>query len=135
MIESSSKKYLQIINFSDFESVFKTLIDNKKTFLAYFYGDYNNNGISWCGDCNDSKPIVEEASNLLKEKTEVVFYKFPIEQSSWRDKSFLYRTHQKLKLTNVPTMILFQKGSEFTRLVEGQLNDIENVKDLFSLIL
>ena len=131
----ASLKYIQIVNFSEFDSIYKPLIENKRTFLAYFYGDYNNDGISWCGDCNDSKPIVDEATKLLNEKTEVVLYKFPIEQLKWRDKSFLYRTHPKLKLTNVPTMILYQTGSEFTRLVESQLNDIENVKDLFSLIL
>ena len=131
----ASLKYIQIVNFSEFDSIFKPLIENKRTFLAYFYGDYNNDGISWCGDCNDSKPIVDEATKLLNEKTEVVLYKFPIEQLKWRGKSFLYRTHPKLKLTNVPTMILYQNGSEFTRLVESQLNDIENVKDLFSLIL
>lgn len=127
-------RYLQVVEFSEFENVFNTLISGKKDFIAYFYGNYDENGVSWCGDCNVSKPHIEEASKILENKTEPVLYKFPIERLSYKDKSFLYRTHPKVKLTNVPTLIMFQKGAEFARLIEGQISDQEHVNDLFGLL-
>ena len=33
----ASLKYIQIVNFSEFDSIFKPLIENKRTFLAYLY--------------------------------------------------------------------------------------------------
>jgi hypothetical protein len=133
-MNNNSPQYIQIVQFSEFETVFNNLISSKKDFLAYFYGDYDNDGVSWCGDCNVSKPHIEEASKIISNRTEPVLYKFPIERTSWKDKSFLYRTHPKLKLTNVPTLLMFQKGSEFARLIEGQISDQEHVNDLFGLL-
>jgi thiol-disulfide isomerase/thioredoxin len=132
-MDDSSKSHVKIINFADFDKVFNPLIEGKKTFYAYFYGDYDADGKSWCGDCNTAKPNVIEAEKFLEGQSDVIFYRFPIEQTSWKDKSFYYRIHPKLKLTNVPTLIFFKKGAEFARLVEGQLNDSENVNDLIKL--
>ena len=133
MNDSQNKQNVQTVNYADFETIFPSLIETQKTFYAYFYGGYDQNGISWCGDCNTSKPNVDEGTKILNNQNSIILYRFPLEAATWRDKSCLYRTHPKLKLTNIPTLILFQKGVEFTRLVEGQLNDKENVMDIFNL--
>jgi thiol-disulfide isomerase/thioredoxin len=131
MNSSNSKSFLKIISLSEFEVSFNELLNNKANFFGYFYGSYDTEGWSWCGDCNISKPVIEEASKLLENQDKVLLVKFPIERSDWKNSSFVYRVHPKLKLEKVPTLIYFQSGVEFGRLVEEELADSSNVKEFF----
>jgi hypothetical protein len=104
------------------------LISNKVKFFAYFYGGYDEEGNSWCSDCVLSKPSLEEASKFLKDQESVSLYKFPIDDKlEWRKPTFIYRTHPKVKLQKVPTLLYYQDGCEYGRLTEGELFDVPNV--------
>jgi thiol-disulfide isomerase/thioredoxin len=121
---------INTINLSEFENVFTQLIWNKPNFFGYFYGGYDDNGQSWCGDCVVAKPIIEEASKLLESQNNIIFLKFPVnERLEWKKNDFIFRTHPKVKLDRIPTLIYYQNGVEFARLIEGELFDKANVED------
>ncbi len=127
---NSQKSLINTIPLVDFESVFSQLISNKSTFFGYFYGGYDKNGNSWCGDCVEARPIIEEASKLLESQNKVLFLKFPVDDRlEWKKSNFVFRTHPKVKLDRVPTLIYYQNGVEFGRLIEGELFDQKNVED------
>jgi len=132
MNSNSARSFVRTIKLNEFENSFCELIKNKYTFFAYFYGGYDQNGVSWCSDCVISKPNVDEASKIL-EKTENIFLvKLPIDdKNEWRNQNFIYRTHDKVKISRVPTLIYYHKGIEFGRLIEDQLFDLDNVKAFF----
>jgi hypothetical protein len=127
---NSQKSYLNTVSLLEFENVFNQLISNKTSFFGYFYGGYNEKGQSWCGDCVVSKPIIEEACKLLESQDKVLFLKFPVDDRlEWKNPNFLFRVHPKVKLDRVPTLIYYQNGLEFGRLIEGELFDKSNVED------
>jgi thiol-disulfide isomerase/thioredoxin len=127
-----------VINPDQFEKDFVPLMTQKRTFLAYFYGGADKQtGKSWCSDCDISKPNVEEAVKQLANKEDLLFVKLPIDdQMAWKDPNFLYRTHTMIKISKVPSLVFFNEGTEFGRLVEDELFDKENViefvKQIFS---
>jgi hypothetical protein len=133
MNSNSAKSFVRNIALHEFEQSFGELIQNKSNFFAYFYGGYDQNGVSWCSDCVISKPNIEEASKALEEAGNVFLVKLPIDDRvEWKKPEFVYRTHEKVKVTRVPTLIYYHKGIEFGRLVEDQLYDLENVKEFFN---
>jgi hypothetical protein len=119
----------KIITVEDYNNgAFDELISNKATFFGYFTGSVNEEGVSWCPDCVTAKPIVKEAIKILeKVNTKILYVELPVERSVWKDQDFIYRT--KLKVTNVPTLVFYQKGLEFGRLVESELFEQNNVEE------
>lgn len=133
---NSSSSYLRQIALNEFEAKFTELIANKTSFLAYFYGGYDQNGESWCSDCVIAKPNIEAASKELENQEKVFLYKFPVDDRvEWKKPDFIFRTHPKVKLDRVPTLIFYQNGVEFGRLIEDQLFDQANVIDFFKQAL
>lgn len=122
-----NNSYVSIIETNLLEDQFKSLINNKNSFLAYFHGSYDSNGVSWCSDCDKSRPIIDECAELLKNQDKVKLIKFPFEKN---DRP-LYSEHPNIKLTRVPSLVFYDSGVEFGRLVEDQLFNKENVKEFF----
>ncbi len=127
---------IKTIPLNEFEGAFNQMIANKETFLAYFYGGYDENGVSWCSDCVTSKPNIDEASKLLEGQEKVNMIRLSVDDRlEWKKPDFVLRTMPKLKLDKVPTLFFFQDGVEFARLFEDQLFDLENVKEFFQQAL
>ena len=127
---NSSSSIFRKIALNEFESQFGELIANRAIFFAYFHGGYNDQGVSWCSDCDVARPIVEESVKILENQNKVLFVKFAIENKlDWANKEFVYRVHPKVRLQRVPTLIYYQDGVEFGRLTEGELFDKENVQE------
>ena len=126
----NTTSYLKTIALKDFEATFNDLIASKSSFFGYFYGGYDHNGESWCSDCVISKPIIEEASKILEGQSKVQMLKFPVDDKfEWRKPEFIFRTHSKVKLDRVPTLIYYNEGVEFGRLIEGELFEKANVDE------
>jgi len=84
---------VQEINSSDFKekiSKGKVLIDN-----------YAN----WCGPCRQLAPILEEASNEIKD---IKFYKLDVDKNK--------DIAQQYEIRGIPTLILFNNGKEVKRI-------------------
>jgi thiol-disulfide isomerase/thioredoxin len=127
---NSLKHYLNTVTFGEFQVKFDELIANKTSFYGYFYGGYDESGSSWCSDCVTAKPIIEEASKILENQDKVLFFRFPVDSvSDWKNSKCIFRTHSKVKLDRVPTLIYFQAGLEYGRLIEGELFDKSNVEE------
>jgi len=127
---------LRTISLDEFDVKFAELITNKVNFLAYFYGGYDHAGNSWCSDCVISRPNIDEASKLLDHQDKVLLIKFPIDDRlEWKKSDFIYRTHPKVKLQKVPTLLYYNNGFEFARLTEEELFDQSNVLEFFKQAL
>ena len=136
MNTSSAKSYIKAITLNEFENKFSELILKKSSFFAYFYGGYDETGVSWCSDCVISKPNVDEASKVLADMTDTLLIKLPIDdRNEWKKQDFIYRIHEKVKVTRVPTLVYYHNWIEFGRLVEDELFDLENVKSFFNQAL
>merc|ERR1711976_419565 len=123
---------IRTIPLNEFDAEFSKLLSNKTSFLAYFYGGYDENGVSWCSDCVTSRPIIEEASKLLDGQDKITMIRVSVDdRNEWKKPDFVLRTYPKLKLDRVPTLLYYQGGVEFARLYEDQLFDLENVKEFF----
>ena len=127
---NSQKSLLNTIKITEFEKFFNELISKKSNFYGYFYGGYDENGQSWCGDCVVAKPIIEEACKILESQDKVLFLRFPVDDKvEWKKPDFIFRTHSKVKLDRVPTLIYYHGGVEYGRLIEGELFDKSNVEE------
>jgi len=122
---------IQTIKLSEYELILTPILENRKSFFAYFYGAYNKQNKSWCSDCNISGPLIEQQISKLENANNILFLKFPIENSTqWRDKKFIYRINY-FKLSRIPTLMFYNKGNELDRLIEDELFDESNIAEFF----
>ena len=121
-----STKYWIETTKSDFGSIVKDYLKEKKDFIVYLYGNHDNQGRSWCPDCVVAEPFVEEALekiNELESQKEIYFINIGVSISE-RD---IYRNDKIIKMRRIPTLIYFSQGNEMGRLVEGDMASQENI--------
>jgi len=112
------------INLSELESKIKS----SDKFVAYFTGSVDENGISWCPDCNDAKPAYKH----LKEKySSLPTESFFIERNVWKNQENEFRKSKYFKVDSVPTLIYYEQGVEMVRLKENHIT-IEGLDDYLS---
>lgn len=107
----------------------KTIIsESKKSIICYFTGSKNEEGISWCPDCNDSAPVIDYLLNTYSDKFS--YYSYYIDRPIWKDKDNEYRTDSFFKVTSVPTLIYYSDGVEMIRMMESEISK-QAIDDLF----
>ena len=122
----------EIITETDaFFSKFEDLKATDKYWIAYISGSTDEQGVSWCSDCNTAKPILEQAfESSLGDKTLV---KATVTRDEWKgNKDHPYRTHASLKLGGVPTLVVLKGAHQLAKLEEGELFELETVEEVLS---
>ncbi len=121
-----------VIN-SNEEEKLEFLLNEKKTFFLYCYGSYNENtGSSWCSDCDLCKPAIDEQLKKLIGNEKALFVKLPVEtKQEWSNKEHLYRTHKKLMIKGVPTLVFYFEGIEHGRFQELDILNEKVFPDFF----
>ena len=111
----------------------QALFDEKKTFFLYCHGSYDENtGSSWCSDCDKTRPVIEEQLKKLNGNEKALFVKLPVDtKQEWSNQQHLYRTHKKLMMKGVPTLVFYSQGEEFGRFVELDIMDKDVINDFF----
>ena len=128
----SSKYWIQTDE-SNFSSILKDYLKQKKNFIVYLYGDIDSNGKSWCPDCIIAEPFVEKILPKIYEyesQKEVYFINISVGIS----KREIYRNDKILKMKRIPTIIYFSNGVEMGRLVEGDMASQENIEGFIDQI-
>ena len=125
------KEFNELTDFLPLEEYIVELIRNKKTFFVYVASNHTS-GKSWCSDCDNAYPYIQNGLKLFGSQETVPFINCTVDRDTWRNQSNYYRTHNKLKLKSVPTLIYFDGGVEFGRLVEGELLNDEAIKEFFT---
>ena len=129
----SSTKYWIETNKSNFNSILKYYLKQKKDFLVYIFGDHDEKGKSWCPDCVIAEPFVKNAIQKigkLEPQKEVYFINISVGIYN-RD---IYRNDKILKMKRIPTIIYFSQGVEMGRLVEGDMASQENIDSFIEQI-
>ena len=113
-------KYWIYCTLENFDLKIRELILKQKNFFAFMYGKHDMRGHSWCSDCDQAQPYVDNVKPIIAKNEqfkEVYFVNIPIP----REKKKLYMANNILKMHHVPTMIYFEKGKELFRLTEGEM--------------
>ena len=122
----SSTKYWIETTPSNFSTIIKDYLKQKKDFIVYIYGDHDEQGRSWCPDCEVSQPLVENILPRIKEnesQKEVYFINISVAINNRE----IYRNDKIIKMKRIPTIIYFSQGVEMGRLVEGDMASQENI--------
>ena len=122
----SSTKYWIETTKSNFGTIVKDYLKEKKDFIVYIYGDHDEQGRSWCPDCVISEPLVEKVLPKIKEmesQKEIYFINVSVAFNNRE----VYRNDKIIKMKRIPTLIYFSKGVEMERLVEGEMATQENI--------
>jgi len=81
--------------------------ENEESY-SYVYitgGDNPATGQSWCPDCIEAKPFVDE---VIKKATVTVFVGYVMDRNTWVGVgTHLYKKHPLFKAKGVPTFIVF----------------------------
>ena len=122
----SSTKYWIKTTESNYNTIVKEYLQQKKNFIVYIYGDRDSQGKSWCPDCVIAEPFVENVLPRIKdlESQKEVFF---INISVSIDKKALYKNDKIIKMKRIPTLIYFSNGVEMGRIVEGDMASQENI--------
>jgi len=100
---------------------------NGKTVYVMFSGSKTSDGKSWCPDCVTAEPVVN--AQLDQVTSDIVYIYCGVgERAFWKDKTNVFRTNPKLKLTSVPTLI---KWKTPMRLTEAECASKDLVADIF----
>uniref|UniRef100_A0A8C5LXT5 Thioredoxin domain-containing protein 17 n=1 Tax=Leptobrachium leishanense TaxID=445787 RepID=A0A8C5LXT5_9ANUR len=93
---------------------------------AFFCGNKNERGVSWCPDCVKAEPVVRGELKHLPDGA-VFIYCSVGERDYWKDPNNEFK--QNLKLTGVPTLT---KCGTTQKLVEEQCLNADLVQMLFT---
>ncbi len=126
------KRFDRLVDYTPLETLLIQLIKDKKTFFFYGASNADQAGKSWCPDCDNAKPFIEKGLKLFLNQDTIPFIHCSVDRDTWRNKSNFYRTNKRLSLKSVPTLIYFEKGVEFGRLVESELCSEDAIKDFFT---
>lgn len=93
---------MRVINAKEFDEVIKS----KKVVLVDFFA-------TWCGPCRMLSPVLEEV--LEESKGEFDIVKVDVDES--------YDLAKKFGVMSVPTMIIFQEGTETDKMIGYRQKD------------
>ena len=114
------------LNIFNYRNHVREKLRERKTLFVVIYGTHDYTGKSWCSDCNIAMPNIEEAKNIIKNRTydkEVYFIDIPIDKINMKD----LNEDPIIQLERVPTLIFFENGIERNRLIENELFSSQNV--------
>ena len=106
------------LSYFDFANNVLELIDQKKSFFVYMFGSINSNGLSWCKDCNIASPNIQKGKKMVLNKN-ILWVNIPID----KEKKYVYKYNNYLKMDAVPTLIYFKNGFEIGRIIQQDLFD------------
>ncbi|XP_046680423.1 thioredoxin domain-containing protein 17-like [Homalodisca vitripennis] len=90
--------------YEEYLKLLKELEEKKAKVYILFTGSLNNQGVSWCPDCVQAEPAIEEVVNKLPDT--VVFVKVLVgNREFWKDKECPFRKDKKVHLSSLPTIV------------------------------
>uniref|UniRef100_A0A8D0G818 Thioredoxin domain-containing protein 17 n=1 Tax=Sphenodon punctatus TaxID=8508 RepID=A0A8D0G818_SPHPU len=110
--------------YSDFERVVGQ--HRGRPIFAYFTGDKDAQGVSWCPDCTKAEPVVRTELHNMPEGSVFVYCQVG-DRPYWKDPNNEFR--RNLKLTGVPTLLKYGTPQ---RLVEEECLKSDLVRMLFT---
>ncbi|KAM9811641.1 thioredoxin domain-containing protein 17 [Syngnathus typhle] len=115
------------VNVCGYSEFCKAVADRPgKAIFAYFCGDKDEHGKSWCPDCVRAEPILKEAMSVLPQGSVFIYCQVG-ERNYWKDPSNEFKT--TLKLTGVPTLLRYGTPQ---KLVEEECFKEDLVKMMFT---
>ena len=104
---------------------------NNKPIFLYFTGAKNSDTkISWCPDCTRAEPVVNEVLGNIN----CMFLEFNVIREQYRIEDYPYRIDPRIKLSCVPTLILWKNGKSIVKLNDDQCQNKDTVKDILDLL-
>ncbi|NP_001089800.1 thioredoxin domain containing 17 S homeolog [Xenopus laevis] len=97
-----------------------------KQVFAYFSGNKNDEGVSWCPDCVKAEPVVRGELKSLPEGSVFIYCQVG-ERPYWKDPNNEFK--KKLNLTGVPTLL---KCGTPKKLVEEECLKADLVEMMFT---
>ncbi|KAE8622713.1 hypothetical protein XENTR_v10005344 [Xenopus tropicalis] len=97
-----------------------------KQVFAYFSGNKNEQGVSWCPDCVKAEPVVRGELKNLPEGSVFIYCQVG-ERPYWKDPKNEFK--ENLKLTGVPTLL---KCGTPQKLVEEECLNTDLVNMMFT---
>ncbi|XP_061829197.1 thioredoxin domain-containing protein 17 [Nerophis lumbriciformis] len=97
-----------------------------KDLFAYFCGDKDAEGTSWCPDCVRAEPILKGEMGHLPEGSVFIYCQVG-ERNYWKDPSNDFK--RTLKLTGVPTLLRYGTPQ---KLVEEECFKAELIRMMFT---
>ncbi|KAL4449706.1 hypothetical protein ABPG74_008079 [Tetrahymena malaccensis] len=123
------------LNYKEFDAKYNELKQQGKPFAVLFTGD-NVPGTtdSWCGDCVRAHPVIQSTVIPKCAELHIPFLEVLVGlREEWKTPTHLIRNHPDLMLTNIPTLLLNEKGKFTKKLVEGQILNKSLLEDFFEL--
>ncbi|XP_057322226.1 thioredoxin domain-containing protein 17 [Microplitis mediator] len=74
--------------------------------IVIYSGSKLDNGLSWCSDCVEAEPAIEEGLKVAPESSHIVHVEVG-DRAYWKDFKCPFRTNPKTKLNVLPTMALW----------------------------
>ncbi|CEF66639.1 Protein of unknown function DUF953, thioredoxin-like family and Thioredoxin-like fold domain-containing protein [Strongyloides ratti] len=115
-----------------YDELKKTILSNKgRRIFVLFTGSKNSDGVSWCPDCVEAEPVIEEAieKDLTKEENVTFITCFVGERAYWKDMENPFRKDDEFKVNCIPTLI--EIGVKGKRLTEEQLQNMVLLNEFF----
>ncbi|KAL7752234.1 hypothetical protein RI367_002279 [Sorochytrium milnesiophthora] len=108
-------KIVRVQSSDEFESKLQELASTegiKKVFVLLFGSEKNDTNESWCPDCVILDPKIRKALLKQPDHNTIALAEVPVgDRDKWRNKDNFYRTHPKLKLEAVPTLVRWDGDS------------------------
>ncbi|KAM8768461.1 thioredoxin domain-containing protein 17 [Acanthopagrus latus] len=115
------------VNVHGYDEFCKAVSDRKgKDIFAYFSGDKDAQGKSWCPDCVTAEPVVRGEMTHLPEGSVFIYCQVG-QRAYWKDPNNDFK--KTLKLTGVPTLLRYGTPQ---KLVEDECMKANLVKMMFT---
>ncbi|XP_037810058.1 thioredoxin domain-containing protein 17-like [Lucilia sericata] len=108
--------------FEGYQKSVEELYKDKNTQLyIYFTGEKDSNGVSWCPDCNDAQPFVDQAVEKFATPESILLTVDVGDRPFWKDMKNPFRHDSNIKLMVIPTLVRWKsvlrlEGDQLTKM-------------------
>ncbi|CRL03021.1 CLUMA_CG016468, isoform A [Clunio marinus] len=108
--------------FEDFMKFVKDFKAEEKVVNILFTGKKDEKGVSWCPDCNEAEPFIEDALDKYGEGTVLITVEVG-DRTFWKDINNPFRKDKDCHLSVIPTLVRWkhQQRLEGEQLLKPEL--------------
>ncbi|XP_055586232.1 thioredoxin domain-containing protein 17-like [Uranotaenia lowii] len=116
-----------VAGFEGFLNFIKDFLPDGQVINVLFTGAKMNNGVSWCSDCVEAAPFIEEAVDRSAPAGSHLVYVDVGDRPTWKDMNNPFRKHTETHLSVIPTLIRWKNPQR----LEGEQCAKPDLLDMF----
>lgn len=123
--------HVTVSSLAEFDAALSAALSSGAPAFSFFSGALNEDGVSWCPDCEEFKPLLKAVIEEAGAAGDLTLITAPLVRSEYKGVATHWaRVHPKVMLRAIPTFIKWGASKKVAELVDPECKDVASVRTL-----